>query len=115
MRVKKHKEAGKEDIVISIKCKKIVKRGGFSERRFTKLSQDGQGMDKCKPDEFLCGLYGKYDEGGKHRWIGHQCCYGDNIEVSEKETTEETEITETSKELRATKETDAVCTNFEMM
>lgn len=112
--IRKVKEGGKEDVVYSFKCKKVAKRGGFSQRRYTKLSES---MEKCKSDEFVCGAFGKYDQASGNRWTGLECCFGDNIEVSEKEETYEeiVEITETKKEIKSTRSTEVVVTEIEMM
>lgn len=114
--VKKVSEGGKSDNVYSFKCKKAAKRGGFTQRRYTKAKKAGEKEEGCQSDEFMCGAHGKYENGA--RLTGLQCCYGDNIEVSESETEtyEETvTITESSTEVKSTKDSEAICTSFEMM
>lgn len=113
--VKKVNEGGKTDYLYKFNCKKVAKRGGFTQRRYTKLSKPGE-QEGCQPDEFMCGAQGKHD--GEKRLFGLQCCYGDNIEVNDSpaDSTEEiVTITETTNEIKSSKDPDAVCTSFEMM
>lgn len=116
MNVRRVNEGGMDD-VFAFKCRKIAKRGGFMQRRFTNLSPPGQPSDGCRSDEFLCGSFGKYDQSTSTRLTGLQCCYGENIQSSETDQTYEevVDVTSTSKEIRSTRNSDAVMTGYEMM